>query len=93
MYAEAANTFGLVHPRLTPHGLRRGGATWHFCLLKSYDATMALGRWSQIQTARLYIDEAVCEEVDTIIPAWGKEKLVLGVKALPTLLMRALQHP
>ena len=76
-YVEAGRFFGVVHPRLTPHGLRRGGATWHFCLFKNYDATMALGRWSQLKAARVYIDEAVCEEV----ASWCVAHATMGTAA------------
>ena len=52
----AARKFHLQHPRLTPYGLRRGGATHHFLTHGSYDRTAELGRWAQVKTARLYIE-------------------------------------
>ena len=58
---------------------------------KNYDATMALGRWRQLHAARLYIDEAVSEEVSHLIPALGKARLEVVLKALPSLLFKALQ--
>ena len=29
-YQEAVSFFCLAHPKATPHGIRRGGASWHF---------------------------------------------------------------
>ena len=43
-YLAAAAFLGLVHPPITPHGIRRGGATRHFLLHKSFDAIQAHGR-------------------------------------------------
>ena len=54
----AANLFGVSHKKLTPYGLRRGGATWHFLRYGSLDATAVLGRWEQVRTARIYIQGA-----------------------------------
>jgi integrase len=72
---EFAAVFGLKHPNLTPHGLRRGGATWHFGRFLSYDKTQAHGRWAQARTAKLYIDEAMAESGIASIPLDGQAKL------------------
>eukprot|EP00973_Karenia_brevis_P003909 538603-Karenia_brevis.AAC.1 len=34
-----AGLFGITHANLTPYGLRRGGATWHFLKYGRLDAT------------------------------------------------------
>ena len=58
---DAAAFFGLSHLNLTPHGLRRGSATWHCALYQSYDRTQQHGRWQQTMTAKIYIDEDLTE--------------------------------
>ena len=61
----------LQHPRLTPYGLRRGGATNHFLEQGSYDRTAELGRWAQIKTAHLYIEGAAAELGEWTVNAAG----------------------
>jgi integrase len=78
--------FGLSHPNLTPHGLRRGGATWHFCKFQSYDKTQEHGRWAQARTARIYIDEAMTEHGFALLPSDGQNKLVRANSLLSSLL-------
>jgi integrase len=72
---RAAAFYGLAHPNLTPHSLRRGGATWHFSLYHSYDRTMLHGRWKQQQTAKGYIDEALAELGRASLPEAGVLRL------------------
>ena len=70
-YKELRRFLGLHSESFTPHGLRRGGATWHFGLFYSYDRTQDHGRWSHQRTARQYIDEAMAESGlgDLSVPA------------------------
>jgi integrase len=72
---DTAAFYGLAHPNLTPHSLRRGGATWHFSLYYSYDRTMLHGRWKQQLTAKGYIDEALAELTRASIPEDGVLRL------------------
>ena len=44
-----------------PYSLRRGGATHHFAQIGNMQAACEKGRWRQVATARLYIDEAAAE--------------------------------
>ena len=48
--------YRVEHRKPTPHGVRRGGATWHFGFYGSYDKIQDHGRWNQLKSARLYID-------------------------------------
>ena len=84
---EAALHFGLKSRRVTSHGLRRGGATWHFHLFGSYDRTAGHGRWRSVLSARRYIDLAVSELHESGLPPWGRERLV---DCLP--MLRQLLH-
>ena len=77
--------FGVHSPRFTPYCLRRGGATWHFTKYSSYDATVDLGRWAQLRTAKLYIDQATAETTELLLPAWGLRRLGLAVKIIDDL--------
>ena len=44
-----------------PYSLRRGGATWHFRLHGKMSVTMEVGRWSNMRTARTYVNTALME--------------------------------
>ena len=61
-YREAVSFFDLSHPKPTPHGIRRGGASWHFRLYGSFDRTVEHGRWATVSSARTYINEAAAEK-------------------------------
>ena len=63
--------FHVFDQRLTPHCLRRGGATWHFQRHGSYDLTQELGRWKQAKVAKLYINAALAEAAAHDLPAAG----------------------
>ena len=78
--------FGVSDPRLTSHTNRRGGATYFFQACGSYDLTQQQGRWSQLKTARLYIDGALADLSQQTLPEWGRSRLDLAVQALPAAL-------
>ena len=80
-----ASFFGLAHPNLTPHCLRRGGATWHFTRHLSYDSTQRHGRWVHARTAQCYIDEAMAEMGSASLPQHGRRRLEAAVHVLPSL--------
>lgn len=82
-----ASFFGLVHANLTPHCIRRGGATWHFANHLSYDSTQRHGRWAHARTAQVYIDEAMAEAGTASIPEEGKARLELVVRVLLNLML------
>jgi len=44
-----------------PYSLRRGGATHHFKAFGDMSRTMEIGRWSEVRTARIYINTALLE--------------------------------
>ena len=68
---------------MTSHCLRRGGATWHFKLYSSFDRTASHGRWSQVKTCRLYIDEAMSDLASTKQGLTGKARVATAVAAFP----------
>jgi integrase len=86
--SESAAFFCLVHPNLTAHGLRRGGATWHFGVHLSYDKTQSHGRWEHAKTARMYIDEAMAETGQASLPPEGVIRLRKANRVLPELINR-----
>ena len=81
-----ARFFDVASPRLTPHGLRRGGATWFFRLHGNYDRLAAHGRWSQVKSARQYVDEAMSDRAWCELSERGARRAELAVATLPTLL-------
>jgi integrase len=72
---EYSVCFGVQHQNLTPHGLRRGGATWHFSKFLSYDKTQEHGRWAQSKTCKQYIDEALTETGRSLVSEVGRCRL------------------
>ena len=89
-FAEAiidlAGVSGCKDKALAPYCIRGGGATWHFTKYQNYDTTQALGRWSNVKTARLYIDQATSEVGLLSLPAWGKARMAKGVSSLEALI-------
>ena len=54
----------LQNELITPHSMRRGGATDHFRLHGNLHSTTVMGRWQSVKTCRLYIDQAVADRAD-----------------------------
>ena len=87
---EYASFFGVSHPHVTPHSLRRGGATWHFKRCQNVDVVQALGRWSQARTAKLYIDEALADTSEAELSVEGRQQLRTVLAKFPVLIQRLL---
>jgi hypothetical protein len=47
-----------------PYSLRRGGATFLFGECGSFSIVAARGRWANVPTARIYVDEAVAAQCE-----------------------------
>ena len=58
---RTAKGLGIHGNGLTPFVLRRGGATWHFGLFKSLDATSAYGQWALGAAARRCVSQAMAD--------------------------------
>ena len=41
------------------HSLRRGGATHLFASISSFGRVAQVGRWAQVRTARIYVNESL----------------------------------
>ena len=85
-YKELGRFLGVRSEAFTPHGLRRGGATWHFGLFFSYDRTQEHGRWSHQRTARQYIDVAMAEAGLGEMSAPALERISRAARCLGTYL-------
>ena len=81
-----ARFFDVVSPRLTPHGVRRGGATWFFRLHANYDMLAALGRWCEVKNARQYVVEAMIDQTMLGLSPLGAGRVKLALACLPHLL-------
>ena len=75
---------------MTPHSLRRGGATWHFKRCQNIDVVQSLGRWSQARTAKLYIDETSADSNEAGFSAEGRQQLHAVLVKFPALIQRLL---
>ena len=88
-YRQAVSFFKLKHPKPTPHGIRRGGASWHFKLHGLFDRTVEHGRWASVGSARIYINEAAAEEAVLGSSELGKRRIADAVEICPELLGQA----
>ena len=86
LYRDAVAFFRISHPKPTPHGIRRGGGSWHFGLHGQYDRTVEHGRWQTVRAARIYINEASAEEAAKSASELGQSRLKDAVSLLPSLL-------
>jgi hypothetical protein len=50
-----------------PYSIRRGSATDFFQRTRNLDALAARGRWANVQTARIYVEEAGAEAAEICI--------------------------
>jgi integrase len=88
-YREAVAFFNLKHPKPTPHGIRRGGASWHFKLHGSFDRTVEHGRWASVGSARIYINEAAAEESALGSCVQSRRRIADAIHCCPGLLREA----
>lgn len=93
MYRQALQYYGIDHAKPTPHGVRRGGATWHFGLYGSYDRTTDHGRWAHVKTAKTYIDEAGVAKAMATSTVEGKANLTDAQTIFKKYLMRFFPSP
>ena len=87
-----AGYMGLVHPDLTPYCIRRGGATWHFGKYANLHATQHLGRWAQLNTAKLYIGEAMVAQAQCNLDPAAADRLTKAHQVCAQILVR-LAYP
>ena len=65
---------------LRPYSLRRGGATYMFGVTGNMSKTTEKGRWANVRTARIYIDEAGVELARKKVSVLAKLKIKLSQK-------------
>ena len=87
-YRSLAADYGYSHPRLTPHGLRRGGSTWFFRRLRSIDILVAKGRWSSRKIAQMYVDQSMLDMTSLAMSKPSTEAITMAARLLPELIMR-----
>ena len=58
----------------TPYSLRRGGATQHFREFGSMDATCVRGRWADVRTCRIYVNDASAAASEMKLTAAQKKR-------------------
>ena len=92
-YREAVDHYRVEHRKPTPHGVRRGGATWHFGLYGSYDKTQDHGRWNQLKSARLYIDLSTTATAEAKLVDPGPTRLHDAQLLFQKMLLRFFPSP
>ena len=68
-FNDVVDAVGLSQVDYRPYSLRRGGATYYFQVLGSFDKLLVMGRWQAAATARIYINEAVAVLAELSISA------------------------
>ena len=61
IWSDAVKELGLENYKIQPYSIRRGGATSAYRLGASFESLMQQGRWANVATARIYLDEAIQE--------------------------------
>lgn len=51
-----------VEDAFKPYSFRRGGATYHFQQCRNMSETIEKGRWANVATARIYVNEALAQQ-------------------------------
>lgn len=72
LFQEYLVCLGFQAKHFQPYGLRRGGATHRFSSDANLQSLLVLGRWRQLQTAKIYIKPAQ-EQVERMIFAEGQQ--------------------
>lgn len=75
LWRDVVNFLGLSQLHLLPYALRRGGATSAFKNGASLDSLLVRGRWKNVSTARIYLDEALMELGQSQISSATKRRL------------------
>ena len=83
-FATFLEKVGLDKVDYRPYSLRRGGATFYFQKLGSFDKLLVLGRWQAAATARIYVNEglSVLAEMETTISAFSRNLRSQYVRSL-----------
>ena len=64
-FKQALTELRISHLRITPHSLRRGGATAYFRHSGSFALTAQRGNWASVATCRAYINEGLALHIDS----------------------------
>ena len=67
---------------LRPYSIRRGGASLLFVKTSSYDVCCEVGRWSNVRTAKVYIDECNLDLARVHRTRTMKASIDVGLNAL-----------
>ena len=72
---QAVHRLELTELGVKPYSLRRGGSTVISPAEGSYDRTVERGRWTQVTTARLYLDKATASLSELVLPDTTRQLL------------------
>jgi len=61
LWADSVKQLQLNDHKIQPYSIRRGGATSAYRLGATFESLMQQGRWANVATARIYLDEAIQE--------------------------------
>ena len=84
LFAQAVRAVPLPTGKWKPYSCQRGGATQHYRLFASLDATCVRGRWANTRTCRLYINDAIAALSELQITPAQTRSLEQWQQHLPT---------
>ena len=61
LWKDVVHHLGLQNLHLQPYSIRRGGATSAYKRGMTFEELMQIGRWANVSTARIYLDESLQE--------------------------------
>ena len=84
-----AKSLGLGNANLRFYSLRRGGATYLFNESGSFDVCAEAGRWSNVRTARVYIDSALQTKYEGLVSATAESRIATAAQFYRNFLQEA----
>lgn len=78
LWKDVVKYFKLDQLAIQPYSIRRGGATSSYKRGMTFEELLAQGRWSNLATARIYLDEALQELGTLQLPSSSSQSLYLA---------------
>ena len=79
LWKEVVAHFKLSHLAIQPYSIRRGGATSSYKRGMTFEELLSQGRWSNLATARIYLDEAL-QELGTLQISSSSSRMLLQAR-------------
>ena len=75
LWKDGVKALALEDQKIQPYSIRRGGATSAYRLGATFESLMQQGRWANVATARIYLDEAIQEYQTLTLSSISRQRL------------------